>query len=549
MFQLYYGGDIITMENEEDNPEAVVVNNGKIIFVGSFEDAKGLCEKEKNGYEKINLSGMTLMPSFIDAHGHISMVAQFSSFCNLSECRNFQDIIKSLSEYKEKNDIKEDSVIIGYGYDHNFLDEQKHPDKEILNQVSETIPMYILHVSSHMGVANSALLALAGISKDTKDPQGGLFGRDEQGNPNGYVEESPAMAMVITKAFSRVKTDYIKQMQDAERLYLRYGITTAQDGASGCEILQGLTAFARENLFKIDVVAYVMTDDYEKAIQKYPEYCNEYMNHFRIGGAKIVLDGSPQGKSAWLSKPYEGEKEYRGYPTHTTQEVLAAAKDAVNKGYQLLAHCNGDSASEQFIECYERALRECERDGAQELRPVMIHCQTVRDDQLVKMKALNMIPSIFVAHTYYWGDIHIKNLGQERASHISPAKTALECGLKYNFHQDAPVVTPDMMHTVWCAVNRHTRTGCLIGKEQCIDVYDALKGITINSAYEYHEEAQKGSIKTGKLADMVILNQNPLKIDKMKLADVKVIKTIKEGKVVFDGLNDICTNDGGRDED
>lgn len=165
---------------------------------------------------------------------------------------------------------------------------------------------------------------------------------------------------------------------------------------------------------------------------------------------------------------------------------------------------------------------------------MMIHCQTVRDDQLDRMAELKMVPSIFIAHTYYWGNVHLKNLGPVRGAHISPVKAAMDRGLVYNFHQDPPVVKPDMMHTVWCAVNRLTRSGQPIGQDQCIGTYDALKGVTINGAYAYHEENVKGSLLAGKLADMVILDQNPLKVEKMKLANVKVLMTIKEGNVVYE---------------
>ncbi|MDO5401868.1 MAG: amidohydrolase [Eubacteriales bacterium] len=533
MVQLYYGGDIITMESKEDKPEAVVVKEGTILYVGSLAEAEKVsCDAGE--LERINLEGKTLMPSFIDPHGHISLVAQFSSFCSLSECRSYDDIITTLKAFKEEKKITEEGVIIGCSYDHNFLNEQSHPSKEVLDKVSKDIPIFILHTSAHMGVANSALLELAGISKETKDPQGGLFGRDPEGNPNGYVEESPAMAMIIMSAFSRIKVDFVQQMLAAQQLYLSNGITTVQDGAAGYQSLKGMTAIAESKLFKVDVVSYIMTDDYKKAAVDYSEYFGDYKNGFRVGGAKIVLDGSPQGKSAWLSKPYENETDYCGYPTHKTEYVKAAVEDAVKGGYQLLAHCNGDAASEQFIDCYEEALKEYKTEENADLRPVMIHCQTVRDDQLDRMSELNMIPSIFVAHTYYWGDIHLKNLGPVRGANISPVKSALERGLVYNFHQDPPVVKPDMMHTVWCAVNRFTRTGQPIGQNQCIDVYDALKGVTINGAYEYHEEDKKGSLKAGKLADMVVLNNNPLKVEKMQLAGIKVCKTIKAGEVVFE---------------
>lgn len=178
-------------------------------------------------------------------------------------------------------------------------------------------------------------------------------------------------------------------------------------------------------------------------------------------------------------------------------------------------------------------MQESDNPNKNELRPVMIHCQTVRNDQLDKMVELDMIPSIFNAHTYYWGDVHLKNLGQERGSRVSPTKSAFDRGLVVNFHQDAPVVAPDMLHTIWCAVNRITRKGVQIGPEECVSVYDALKAVTINGAYAYFEENEKGSIEQGKLADFVILDQNPLEVDKMKIKDIQVMETIKEGESVF----------------
>lgn len=541
MAELYFGGDIITMERETDNPEAVLITSGKIVYVGALAEAKRIAAKLKGeNLTEIDLKGHTLMPSFIDPHGHISLVAQFSSFCDLSECTTFEEIVHTLMMYKEENTISSDGIILGNGYDHNFLAEQEHPTKQVLDRVSAEIPIYIFHTSGHMGVANSALLELAAVTKETPNPQGGMFGRDAEGNPNGYIEETSAIAKVVTAAYTRIKGDFVQQMLDAQQIYLQNGITTVQDGASGYQTLEGLTAIAKNHLYKIDVISYVMTDDFEKAVEDYGTYFQQYQGRFKIGGAKIVLDGSPQGKSAWLLEPYEGESEYCGYPTHRTDEVIAATEAAVKGRYQLLAHCNGDAASEQFISSYAHAVKGAERMGESieeimDLRPVMIHCQTVREEQLDRMKELNMIPSIFVAHTYYWGDVHLKNLGAVRGARISPVKSALDRGLVYNFHQDPPVLQPNIMQTVWCAVNRQTRSGRPIGPEQCIGVYDALKGVTINGAYAYHEEEQKGSLSVGKLADMVVLDQNPLKIDKMQIRGIRVLETLKEGESVWVG--------------
>ena len=258
-----------------------------------------------------------------------------------------------------------------------------------------------------------------------------------------------------------------------------------------------------------------------------------YQDHVKIGGYKILLDGSPQGKSAWMSKPYEDSGDYCGYPWLQDEQVHACIKRALVDNQQLLTHCNGDAASQQLLDIYEKELAASENPNKNNLRPVMIHCQTVRDDQLDRMAALKMIPSIFVAHTWYWGDVHLKNFGDERGRRVSPVKSALDRGLIYNFHTDTPIVRPKLLHSVWAAVNRITRGGVNIGPEQCVGVYDALKGITINSAYAYFEEDTKGSIKAGKRADLVILDRNPLKVDKMEIRDIQVLETIKDGETIY----------------
>lgn len=163
----------------------------------------------------------------------------------------------------------------------------------------------------------------------------------------------------------------------------------------------------------------------------------------------------------------------------------------------------------------------------------MIHCQMVRDDQLDIMKEINMIPSIFVDHTYYWGDTHLKYLGEERRKRISPAKSAFDCCLVVNFHQDSPVIQADMLQTIWSAVNRITRNGQSIGKDKRVTVYEALKALTINAAYAYFEDDEKGSITHGKVADLVILDQNPLAIDPLNMRDINILETMKEAKTLY----------------
>jgi predicted amidohydrolase YtcJ len=530
--KLYYGGDIITMEHENDIVEAVLVQDSVIKKVGMLRDFNN--ELNDINIKKIDLQGKTLMPGFIDPHGHISMVGPMSAMADLSECESFEDIILTLKNYIQANRIEKGEMIIGFGYDHNVLKEEDHPNKFVLNQVSTENPIFILHTSIHMGCANDAALKMVGIDEGTPNPEGGLIGRVEGTNePNGYLEEG-ALVPIQQKILSEVQGDYLRLLDHAQNIYIKNGITTAQDGASSEETVELIKSLAQQEKLKIDIVAYpVVTNNPKKVMEKNQEYAKKYHNHFKIGGYKMLLDGSPQGKTAWLTEPYEGEDNYRGYPWFREEEVKKFVHMAINDNVQLLTHCNGDAAADQLLRNYEAALAESKNPNKNNLRPVMIHCQTVRNDQLDKMVELKMIPSIFVSHTYYWGDVHLKNLGIERGRRISPAKSAFEKGLVVNFHQDAPVVKPQMLHTIWCAVNRQTRKEVSIGPEECVSVYEALKALTINAAYQYFEEDVKGSIKEGKLADLVILNKNPLKVDQMSIKDIEVVETIKEGQTIY----------------
>lgn len=536
MDTIFYNGTIITMTEKDQNaavqcaPEAVWIHNGRIAGVGSMPGLKAAAGK---GVKLRDLQGKCLMPAFIDSHSHITMNGQMAMCAGLGDCESFQDIIRILKEYIEKKKIGTNGAVIGFGYDHNFLTEQAHPDKRVLDQVSTEIPIMILHVSAHMACANSKALELAGITSQTPDPQGGMIGRLEGSKePSGYLEEA-GMIAVQKEISGKIKPDLVAMLKGMQENYIRYGITTVQDGATSPSDLKILKALAWAKLLKVDVVAYpLMSNNGQELLNKNSKIVNKYKNHLKIGGYKLVLDGSPQGRSAWMSEPYlGGAPDYCGYPWMPDDKVEEYAKIAVKEGRQLLAHCNGDAASSQFINAYEKALKEtgCKDD----LRPVMIHCQTVRNDQLDRMASLKMIASIFVGHVYYWGDVHKRNFGEIRGNHISPVKDAMERGVTVNFHQDTPVTKPDMLHSVWAAVNRISRSGSIIGENQKIDVYNALKAITIHGAYQYFEEDTKGSISVGKRADLVILDRSPLTVPQEELRRITVVETIKDGKRIY----------------
>ncbi len=530
--QIYFNGTIRTMEAENHTAEAVLENNGKIVFAGSMEGAKKMAD---DSAVYVDLKGKTMMPAFIDGHGHIPAVAQLSTAVDLSRCEDHAQIIEALRSHMEKNHMGDGDVLLGYNYDHNFLPGEEHPVKKYLNQVSAVIPIYVLHASLHIGCVNDATLKMAGITEDTPDPEGGVIGRKEESRePSGYLEEN-GMKAVQAVFMPKVRLDLKKSMQMAQDMYLSNGITTVQDGAATEQTVKMVRTFADEGLLNIDVISYPLLDQGAREIFRDNKDCDgKYVNRYKLGGYKVVLDGSPQGKSAWLTKPYENSDGYCAYSWYPDEKVEGFMKAALEDGRQILAHCNGDAAGDQFLNAYEKALSASDRSAEDDLRPVMIHCQTARADQLDEMVKLHMIPSVFVGHVNYWGDVHYKNLGPERGSKISPCRWAFDRDLAVNFHQDTPVTRPDMLHSVWTVVNRITRNGVLLGGDQRCGVYDALKAATVNSAYAYFEEDRKGSISRGKLADLVILDRDPVKVPAMEIKDIQVLQTIKEGKVVFE---------------
>lgn len=523
---IYTNGDILTMKDEHDSVEAVVVEDGKIVFTGSMKDASMY---QKQDSKVIDLQGRCMLPGFIDGHSHFVSVANSLRLCDLSSAKSFADIITLMKQFQKKHGLNENDWLIGTGYDHNFLKEKSHPDREVLDQISKDIPIYITHISSHMGVASSKALRQLNIHEDVMDPQGGRYDRDSQGRLTGYMEENAFLTFQ-----NRVPMPDISQlfelMKQAQDIYASYGITTIQDGMVTRELFALLKAAAEKGILVQDIVGYLDLAKAADLEEQNPIYFEDYQHHFKLGGYKIFLDGSPQGKTAWMLAPYKGT-DTCGYPALQDEQLYHYIETSVKQHHQIIAHCNGDAAAKQYVDQFEKVMRRY--PDALDIRAVMIHAQLVRKDKLKRMKAIGMMPSFFIAHTWYWGDIHIENFGYERACHISPVKTAVDLELPYTFHQDSPVVACDIMKSIWCAVNRRTRSGVSIGEMEAINVWDALKANTIYGAYQYFEEDRKGSIEPGKLADFVILDQNPLDVDAKDLADIQVLCTIKEGKIIY----------------
>lgn len=525
MKKLYFGGSILTMEKEA-SAEALLTEDGRIRMTGSKEALMAAARDA----ELVNLDGAALLPAFIDPHSHFSQVASGLLQVSLDGAVSYAEIKKRISAFVERSGCPKGGWLMARDYDHNLLEGHRNLTLDQLDDLAPEYAVAIQHKSGHMGLFNSLALTFLGVTVDTPAPEGGRIGL-EDGRLTGYMEEN-AYFTYMRKIPMPSMAELGKAYCRAQELYASYGIATLQEGMLVEQMLPLYDMLLREKILKLDLVAYPERACFEKAYQTFPESAGHYSDHIRLGGLKIFLDGSPQGRTAWVRTPYlGGAPDDCGYGTMKDEEVREAFVLAARKGVQPLAHCNGDAAAAQMIRCL--AEEEKKYPALKDLKPVMIHAQLLGIDQIPEAVQLGIIASFFVAHVWHWGDVHIRNLGLERASRISPAASALKLGLPFTFHQDAPVIAPDMLETIWCAVNRRTRGGVLLGAEERIPVMEALKAVTINAAYQYSEENEKGSLRAGKQADMVILDKNPLEAAPDELRNIKVLRTIKAGETVY----------------
>lgn len=521
MKEIFINGDFITLENNEI--EAILVEGDRIKKVGNKDE---ILQLKDNDTQIIDLDGKTMMPAFIDSHSHFFAMANNMLQVSLEGSTNFEEIQKRILKYKEENDIQRGKWILANGYDHNILKEGKHISKQELDEVLPDNPIIIQHKSGHNGVCNTLALELLEIRPDTISPAGGKIEKINN-ELTGYLEENAFIENVKKVPMPGID-DLIKSVKKAEQKYASYGITTAQEGMFAKELIPIYKKLVENEKLTLDIIAFMDINAKDEIEKIFSSNIKNYKNNFKIGGIKIFLDGSPQSRTAWMRTPYVDDENYFGYNTMKDEEVENAINLAKEEKLQILAHCNGDKAAEQYINSIKKV-----KINAKEMRPVLIHGQLLGTDQLKEIKKLGIIPSYFIAHIYHWGDIHIKNFGFKRASTISPAGSSKNENVIFTFHQDSPVIEPNMFETIWCAVNRKTKTNIFLGENEKIDVIDAIEALTKNAAYQYFEERDKGTIKEGKLADLIIVDKNPLKVNKDEIKNIKILKTIKGGKVIY----------------
>jgi hypothetical protein len=536
---IYHNGSILTMAGPTPAyVEALAVKDGKIALAGSKESA---LKMKGAGTKVVDLGGKHLMPSFMDGHGHfinsLSVAAQANCYAAPFGPGNTKEgILGALKKTKAEKQIPDEAVLIGYGYDDSIFPDHGKLTAADLDAAFPTQPVMVQHVSLHGAVLNSAALKKYNITAATPTPAGGIIARKPGGNePEGLLMET-AFLPIFEKLPKPSPAAQMEALVEGQKLYAAAGVTTAHEGATHLKDLEILQRGARERKLFLDVIAFPFITEFEVVLQANPASTfGRYDQRLKLGGIKVTIDGSPQGRTAHFTTPYltggpGGEKDWKGEPTFPVPMIQQFVKKVYDAGLPLIIHCNGDAAIDNFLAAHEAALGERK---AGDHRSGIIHCQFVRRDQLDKIAAWKIIPSFYTEHTYFFGTTHTKQRGREQAHFLSPLKSALDRGITFANHTDFNVAPIDQLFVVWTAVNRVSREGEVIGPAERISAYEALKAITCNAAYWYREEGLKGTLEAGKLADLVVLDNDPLKVEPMAIKDIKVVETIKEGKTVY----------------
>ncbi|MBN1682092.1 amidohydrolase [Candidatus Bathyarchaeota archaeon] len=526
----YVNGNIITMEDDAPKAEALLTIGEYIAEVGSNEKIKGMITPD---VEIHDLKGKTMIPSFIDCHAHPMGFGQ--SLLNV-DCKTppifcIDDLIKAVSETAKTK--KKSEWIIGRGYDDFKLKEKRHPTRWDLDKAAPENPVMITRLCGHLSVVNSLALNMAGITKDTPDPEGGQIDHDESGEPNGVLRggaRGPVSRLIPRAGVEQLR----KGINLAAKEFLKRGVTSVSDAGVG----DPNTMKAYQLALKTDNmplrINLMMSGGTLKELTKLGLTTGFGDEWLRIGAIKLVFDGSTSGRTAAMSVPYIDTPGSLGILYMSQEELNQLVLDSHQAGFQVGIHAIGDRAITGVLDAYEAALNKLPKDDH---RLRIEHCGINTNEIIQRIKRLNVIPVPQPIFLWGEGESYRAGLGEERIGMAYPAKSWIDAGISPAFSSDCPATSGSELISpllgIHVAVNRKTDEGKDIGKQQRITIHEALKAYTLTGAYATFEEKNKGSIKPGKLADLVILSQDPTKVESDKIKDIVVEATILGGKTVY----------------
>ncbi len=534
---IYFNGDILTMQGDRPQyVEAIVIQGDTIKFVGSKKQALSEAGASPVVHD---LKGRMLLPGFIDSWGHFALVAQNTLGVNLGYFSENPPNTKAQVIQKLQSMVKPfNGWILGSGYSEAMLSDGALSLAE-LDKAFPDQPVLIQNISTLTGQVNSAGLRKLGITTSTKAVSGFIPTNPKTGELTGEL-----IGMPYLEAVNRAVGKYSQELtfdtyRKAEQIYLSNGFTTAQSYEASIEEIGLMRSAVQEKVLSLDLIALPTYDVVDNLLKSNPHFqFGTYSNNdrgFKVAGMMVPTDGAPQLRLAYFTKPYRDttgfDQNWRGFPYNPQKTIDHYAKLAYEKNIQYFAYSNGDAGIDMTLQAINRAIQET--GITEDRRTVISHSFFARPDQLSQYRDKNLIAISLANHVWLYGDVYLKILDEERAKNISPLGSANKLGVKFGIHNDTPSSGPNVLFSVWSAVNRKTLSEKTLGEEQKIDVYQALKGLTINAAYQYKEESTKGVIAPGMLADLVILDRNPLKVMPDDIKNIQIFETIKHGKRLY----------------
>ena len=515
------------MNPTQPTAEAIAIRNGRVATVGTNQEAR---EAGGARAETIDLGGRTATPGLNDAHSHPMMLGASLLDVNLRR-PNVTSITEIVERVKERAAVTPaGKPVMGRGYDQAQLDEQRHPTRHDVDAAVPNQPVFLLRACHHIAVANSHLLRVAGIDRNTPDPDGGTIDRDEHGDPTGVLRES---AMNLVRAFMpKPTTDEIAlAIQAGQQAFLETGVTsTIEAGIRRIEEMHAYQQLRNSGDMKVRTYLLMMIDEMLDHLIGLGIQTGFGDDRLRIGSAKLFSDGSLGGRTARMKQPYEGEANNLGLWMEEPEVMKAKILKAHNAGFQVAIHAIGDDAVDVILQGYEEAIAKSPRPNT---RHRIEHALLVSEDVLVRMKAAGVVPIPGTSFNYFFAPAYAQNVGEERLRYSNAMASFKAHGIVAAASTDTPVVSPNAAIGLYGMVTRKDLNGDVVWGEQAVSLDDALHAYTWAGAYASFEEGIKGSLEPGKLGDVTVFETDLDSIDPNDLKEMKVDYTISEGEVVF----------------
>src|SRR5215468_2872328 len=519
-----YNATILTVNSRQPRAQAVAIADGRFLAIGDNAEIRAIVAART---KQINLEGKTVVPGFIDAHSHPASSGRRhlrEVDCDLRSIREIQGAIRQRAEKTPPG-----QWIVGFKYDDTKTAEGRPLTRDDLDAAAPNHPVYINHRGGHISFVNSLALKIAGVDDQTPDPQGGHFDRDSNGRLTGCARERATgpFTQKIPSVYTR--DDYREGVKIISKMMSRAGVTSVHDtGGSPIDLRAYQDAHeAGELALRVYCLIGVAHLDRMIAAGVRTGFGDEWV---RVGAVKLVCDGSISERTARLRQPYVGRPDDRGILVMTEEELYTHGRKAHLAGWQIGTHANGDVGIDTTLRVYERLQKESPR---RDPRFRLEHCTVVSQGLIARIKALGAIPTPFSTYVYYHGE-KMRYYGAERLNHMFALRSFIDAGIRPTQASDYPPGEFIPMMALQSEVTRTDTKGNVWGPKQRITVEEAIRVGTLNGAYASYEENLKGSIEAGKLADLVVLDRDPLKEHPSTLVTIPVERTMAGGRWTFE---------------